>query len=84
MTPVTSEVVQMRQVAVEPALQGKGAGTILVQASEAVARELGFREMMMHARDTAVPFYERLRYAKRGEPFEEVTIPHREMWKALG
>jgi N-acetylglutamate synthase-like GNAT family acetyltransferase len=84
LTPVAVGIVQMRQVAVEPSMQGQGVGTALVDASEQVARERGFIEMMMHARVTAVPFYERLGYSKRGHEFEEVTIPHWEMAKALG
>jgi GNAT superfamily N-acetyltransferase len=75
--------VQMRQVAVEPARQGQGIGAVLVRESECRARELGFTQMMLHARDTAVAFYEKLGYACVGEPFVEVSIPHRQMEKAL-
>jgi len=39
--------------------------------------------MILSARDTAIPFYERLKYNVEGEPFEEVTIPHRLMAKNL-
>ena len=39
--------------------------------------------MTMHARETAVPFYERLGYATVGARFEEVTIPHFKMEKRL-
>lgn len=83
LTPISSEVVQMRQLAVEPAHQGKGVGRFLVETSEALAVERGFREMMLHARESAVPFYLKLCYSVRGAPFEEVTIPHREMFKVL-
>jgi predicted GNAT family N-acyltransferase len=37
----------------------------------------------MHARQTAVGFYQKLGYSITGEPFEEVTIPHYIMEKAL-
>ena len=37
----------------------------------------------MHARDTAVPFYEKLGYLCCGEPFEEVGIAHIKMQKQL-
>ncbi len=75
--------VQMRQVCVEPALQGTGVGAALVAESEAEARRRGFTRMMLHARDTAVGFYLRLGYTEVGAPFEEVSIPHQEMAKAL-
>ncbi len=68
--------VRMRQVAVAFERQRSGVGTKLVRFSEEVARRRGFREMVLHARETAVPFYERLGYQTYGEPFVEVTIPH--------
>jgi predicted GNAT family N-acyltransferase len=75
--------VRMRQVAVAFDRQRGGLGTALVRFSEHVARARGFREMLLHARDTAVPFYERLGYTRHGEPFVEVTIQHLEMRKVL-
>jgi predicted GNAT family N-acyltransferase len=39
--------------------------------------------MVLHARDTAVPFYEALGYEAFDDPFVEVAIPHRKMRKAL-
>lgn len=83
LTPVDSELVKMRQVAVHPAQQGAGIGTALVLASEAVARRAGFKKMSLHARETAVPFYQKLDYTVVGERFEEVTIPHFYMEKML-
>ena len=77
------KAVRMRQVAVEPAMQGQGIGTALVEYSEALARKLGYQRMVLHARDTAVPFYEKLGYFRLGEPFEEVKIPHWAMEKVL-
>lgn len=74
---------KMRQVAVRPDLQGQGIGRQLVEASEAFAIRRGLTRMVLHARETAVPFYERLGYAVEGEPFEEVGIPHRRMSKRL-
>jgi predicted GNAT family N-acyltransferase len=37
----------------------------------------------MHARKSAVGFYEKLGYEIEGDEFEEVTIPHYEMQKTL-
>lgn len=39
--------------------------------------------MSLHARDTAVPFYNKLNYLQVGEPFIEVGITHFEMYKVL-
>jgi predicted GNAT family N-acyltransferase len=75
--------VRMRQVAVAEDRQRAGIGRSLVAFSERRAKELGFREMVLHAREPAVPFYARLGYETFGEPFVEVTIPHRAMRKAL-
>ena len=75
--------VKMRQVAVRGDRQGRGLGRRLVGLSEAWARERGLRTMVLHARESAVPFYEALGYGAEGEPFEEVGLPHRAMRKAL-
>jgi predicted GNAT family N-acyltransferase len=39
--------------------------------------------MVMHARKTAIGFYEKQGYAVFGNEFEEVTVPHFEMRKLL-
>ena len=83
LVPSTSGEVKMRQVAIEPAVQGKGIGTLLVEESERFARSNGYTKMTLHARETAVPFYERLGYTVVGDVFEEVTIPHYRMSKSL-
>ncbi len=83
LTAVDEHTVQMRQVAVVPTHQGRGVGTELVHHSEWVAQQAGFQRIILHAREPAVPFYERLQYMIVGEPFEEVTIRHRHMEKTL-
>lgn len=83
LTPCDAESVKMRQVAVDTDVQGQGIGGALVVAAEEVAVAQGFRLMTLHARETAVPFYLRLGYTVEGEPFKEVTIPHRRMHKRL-
>ncbi len=75
--------VKMRQVAVDFERQRGGTGTGLVKFSEAVAAKAGFSEMVLNARTTAVPFYERLGYETHGDVFTEVTIPHQAMSKRL-
>lgn len=83
LTPSPPDSVHMRQVAVEPEFQGQGVGKRLVLFSEQQARQSGYSRMILHARETAVPFYLKLGYELVGEPFIEVTIPHRLMQKSL-
>jgi len=81
--PTDANVLKMRQVAVEDWCQGRGVGTFLVNYSEVFARHLGIEQFFLHAREKAIPFYERLGYKKVGERFTEVTIPHYRMEKWL-
>lgn len=76
-------VIRLRQMAVSNNLQGKGIGRALMLFAENIARDRGFRKLKMHARKTAVGFYERLGYEVAGTEFEEVTIPHFVMEKKL-
>jgi len=75
--------VRLRQMAVVNNLQGKGIGRALMQFAENIARDRGFHKITMHARKTAVGFYEKLGYRISGQEFEEVTIPHYIMEKLL-
>ncbi len=79
--PATGRLFQM---AVEPDRQGTGLGTRLVRALEDEVSARGFREITLHARDTAVGFYARLGYVSFGAPYVEVGIPHQNMRRALG
>jgi predicted GNAT family N-acyltransferase len=83
LTKVSDEVVRLRQMAVPNSLQGKGIGRALMIFAENIARDQGYKTMIMHARTTATGFYEKLGYSKTGEEFTEVTIPHYVMEKPL-
>jgi predicted GNAT family N-acyltransferase len=83
LTPLDAHEIKMRQVAVAENVQRSGVGRMLVHASEDFARERHFSKMVLNARETAVPFYERLEYTKVGDRFEEVGIPHFKMEKEL-
>ena len=78
-----SAVVKLRQMAVDPGHQRRGIGAQILAFAERLAAERGYREIVLHARETAAPFYERAGYVPTGEIFTEVTIPHREMVKRL-
>lgn len=71
------------QMAVEPALQGKGLGRELAARLEREIAARGFREIHLHARTPVVPFWEKLGYALHGDEFVEVGIAHRTMRKSL-
>jgi predicted GNAT family N-acyltransferase len=74
---------RLRQMAVISGLQGKGIGKALIQFAENIAHDRGFKTICMHARKSAMGFYEKLGYEKLGEEFTEVTLPHFKMEKKL-
>ncbi len=75
--------VRLRQMAVQNNLQGKGIGGSMMNFAEILARDKGYKKLIMHARETAVGFYEKLGYKVVGDRFIEVTIPHYVMEKSL-
>jgi predicted GNAT family N-acyltransferase len=83
LTAIDNEKIRLRQMAVHNSLQGKGIGASMMNFAENVAHDRGYRIMTMHARKSAVGFYEKLGYKISGDEFEEVTIPHFEMQKKL-
>jgi predicted GNAT family N-acyltransferase len=74
---------KMRQVAVAERAQRRGVGRVMVERSEEFARDHGFDEIVLNARETAVPFYLALGYDRIGDRFEEVGIPHWKMRKVV-
>ncbi|RYY90611.1 MAG: N-acetyltransferase [Chitinophagaceae bacterium] len=83
LTPVNKEQLQLRQMAVDTSVQGRGIGARIVAYSEEVARERGFSELFMNARDPVLDFYRKCGYEIRGEQFFEVGIPHHLMFKKI-
>lgn len=83
LTKVDGQRVRLRQMAVQNNLQGKGIGAAMMNYAENVARDAGYHRIVMHARKTTVPFFEKLGYKITGNEFEEITIPHFIMEKKL-
>jgi predicted GNAT family N-acyltransferase len=83
LTAIDKEKIRLRQMAVHNSLQGKGIGATMMNFAENVAHDRGYRIMTMHARKSALGFYEKLGYSVYGDEFVEVTIPHVEMQKKL-
>ncbi len=74
---------KMRQVAVLNQYQNRGVGAQMVEVAETVSRDMAMKTMVLHARETAVPFYLKLGYQQEGQRFTEVGIPHFKMYKDL-
>ncbi len=55
----------------------------MTEEFESEAKRRGLKRVYMHARGSAVPFYERQGYEIFGEDFIEVGIPHKHMQKYL-
>ena len=83
LVPQSEQQVKMRQFVVAEQFRGKGVGRRLVTWAEKFCRGRGFTELVMHAREAAREFYEKLGYEIDGERFIEVTIPHYSMHKTL-
>ncbi len=71
------------RMAVSRVLRGSSLGRELLQALMAAARQRGDTEVLLHAQRSAEGFYSRLGFQPRGDPFDEVDIPHIEMVKRL-
>jgi N-acetylglutamate synthase-like GNAT family acetyltransferase len=74
---------KLLQMAVAPEAQGRGTGARLVAEVERRASVEGVEEIYLHARQTAVGFYEKLGYRCSLAPFDEVGLPHRYMSRCL-
>ncbi len=80
---INNNTVRLRQMAVAPNLHGKGIGASIINFAENIARDKGFKTITMHARDTAIGFYEKFGYAIKGKQFTEVNTAHHVMEKEL-
>ena len=83
LTIIDKQTVRLRQMAVLNKLQRMGIGASLMYYAENIARDRGYTNLIMHARDVAAGFYEKLGYKISGEKFTEVNIPHYLMEKRL-
>ena len=83
LTKVDNKCLRLRQMAVQNNLQGKGIGASMMNFAELLARDKGYKKLIMHARKTALGFYEKLGYKVTGKDFIEVTLPHCVMEKEL-
>lgn len=82
--PVDQTIIKMRQFAVHPDFQRQGLGRDLLEYAESFALKGGYTEIILHARESACPFYLNGGYQMEGERFTEVGLPHRKMSKTIG
>lgn len=76
---------QARFVAVETQLQSKGFGRQIMEVMEQKGRDLNYKRLVLHARDYALPFYEKLGYTLIGPSYKLFDVlQHFEMYKNLG
>jgi len=83
LVPINHHTLRVRQMAVNNNLQGKGIGASIMAFAENLARDKGYSKLIMHARNTAIGFYEKLGYKVIGDEFTEVKLPHHVMEKKL-
>lgn len=84
LTPQDGARFRMRQVGVDAPLRSRGLGKCLLEYAHAFAAGFGAREITLHARKTAVPFYEKLGYRRDGEEFMELGMAHIPMRRTIG
>lgn len=83
LSPQSEQIVKLRQMAVAENVQNSGLGTSMLAFAEYVAEKRDFETIVLHARKTAVGFYEKYDYKIIGNEFTEVGIPHYKMEKKI-
>ncbi len=71
------------QMAIRRSMRRSGLGSRLVRALELCLATEGIIRVLLHARESVAVFYERLGYARVGEPYDELGIPHVIMERTL-
>ena len=75
--------IKLRQMVVDVNFQSKGYGRRLLQFAEQTAREKSYDSIVLHARTSAIGFYQKAGYQIVSKEFMEVGIPHYKMEKQL-
>jgi predicted GNAT family N-acyltransferase len=81
--PNRADTAKLRQMWIDPSLQGQGCGRKLLEEVERRLAMEGLRHFILNARESAVGFYQSGGYEIVGERFTEVGIPHLRMEKRL-
>lgn len=83
LTKINGEKIRLRQMAVSADMQLTGIGASIMTFAENLARDKDYNYMIMHSRDTAIGFYEKLGYKVASDEFTEVGLPHHIIEKEL-
>lgn len=59
---VDAQTAQIRFMAVAESQQGKGIGKAIIEEMEVISKEKGIQKIILHAREIALPFYQKLGY----------------------
>jgi GNAT superfamily N-acetyltransferase len=72
---------RLRGMAVEPAVQGRGVGSALLEAAVKRLRDEAVEVLWAHGRDSALGFYERHGWQVHGEGYvtDETMLPHHDV-----
>jgi YbgC/YbaW family acyl-CoA thioester hydrolase len=76
-------VAKIGRMAVLASMRGSRVGRQVLDALMQAGRELGYREVLLHAQLSAEGFYTRAGFQRRGPVFEEAGIQHVEMVRLL-
>jgi predicted GNAT family N-acyltransferase len=80
---INDRVYQVRQMAILPECQQRGIGSALLRAAEDFIRSQGGTEIMIEAREYAMPFYKKHGYEISGNIFIKISLPHYKMVKKV-
>lgn len=83
LTPIDTLQIKMRQVAIDEKYRGMGVGSQLVAYCEEFAKNKGYNNITLNARQKAIKFYENMGYKIISPIFIEVTLPHCKMEKII-
>jgi predicted GNAT family N-acyltransferase len=78
------DAAKAERVAVAREARGTGVGAALMACLERAAADRGSTTIVLHAQESAIPFYLRIGYTVEGPRFDDAGIPHRAMRRALG
>lgn len=74
---------KLGRVAVISRARGLGIGTAIVRRLLDVATERDYKKIYLHSISDRCGFYEQFGFAREGEDFDEVGVPHRKMVRYL-
>ena len=80
---VSKELVKFRQMAIAEKYQHQGFGQSIIRFAENFCILNQYKKIELHARETAIDFYQKQNFQQIGEVFYEVGIPHLKMVKTL-